>query len=119
MSKYDAFAATAKRLITDKGRAVSVTYRTAGTYSPTSDSITGSSTSTVSTLAVIAGYRQSLIDGTIIKTGDKKALLFAKDLEKPKIGDILTDNGIDYSIIQSDEVGPGDIPVFYTLQIRK
>lgn len=119
MAFYDGLASTAERLITDKGRAVSLTYKTPGTYSAQTDTITGASTTTVSTFAAIVEYSERLIDQTLIHSGDKKAVLFAKGLEKPRAGDILTDNGIDYSIVRVGEVGPGDTPVIYNLQIRK
>ncbi len=119
MGFYDTLAETAVRLITEKGRAVSLLYKENGSYSPSSDVMAGSSIETVETVAAITEYQDKLVDGTLILAGDKQALLFAKDLVKPRMSDILTDGGVEWNIVRVGEIGPGDTPIIYKLQLRR
>jgi hypothetical protein len=58
------------------------------------------------------------VDGTLIQMGDKKVLCAAEGLTKPAPGDIVED-GSEYRVVAVQEVGPGDTPILYKLQVRK
>ncbi|EHJ8972248.1 hypothetical protein G6S35_004242 [Salmonella enterica] len=61
-------------------------------------------------------YRQSEIDGTLIKTGDKKILLTAETV--PEQGDYLTDGLSRWNIITITPVKPANDVLLYSLQVR-
>lgn len=120
MAFYDNLAKTALRLIASKGRSITILYKTPGVYSAQADKILGATSPVpVDTKAAIVNYDDRLIDGALIITGDRKAVIAAKGLEKPQSGDIISDGGVEYSVVRTAEIGPGDTPIIYNVQIRK
>lgn len=115
MTLYDRLAATALRLLQAYGASATLKASTAGTYDPA----TGSASVTVVSTAVSAAvfdYPAKLVDGTLIKTGDKKALIAASGA--PAVGHALTWQGKDYQIVSLKTVSPAGQPVIYEAQIR-
>ena len=58
-------------------------------------------------------------DGSLIKTGDMKAILEALPGVDPETGDELTANGATWQVIAVDPVSPAGVPVFFKCQVRK
>lgn len=116
MSFYGGLADTAKKLIADKGRTVTLRSTGAQVYNPITDTMTGGNTDT-SVKAVFTAFKQTEIDGTLIQRGDKKVLL-AAGIE-PKGNDIIVDGGAHYRVVDIMAVQPGDTTILYTLQARK
>lgn len=116
---YETSVNLAKRLIETKGRMVSIVYRSQGIYNPTNDDIAGASSETVDVYGVFLDYDERNIDGTLIRQGDKKMLLAAKNIQRPIINDIINDGEIEYSIVNIKELAPGDETIIYQLQLRK
>lgn len=115
---YSGLAARAVLQIRDKGRAANLIYKDQGTYSPSNDTVSGASLEEIEVKTVITNYRDSAIDGVMILTGDRQAVI-AANVVKPRIGDILNDQGQEYAIVNVIEIGPGDTPLVYKLQIRR
>lgn len=116
---YDSLKLTADTLIDDKGQACTINVVTPGAY----DAATGTSTATTVSTAVTAAifdFPQGLIDGTLIRQGDKKVLMSAYGHSvTPRPADTLTDAaGTVYTIVTAKATAPGGTVVLWTLQVR-
>lgn len=118
---YSGLAAVSIAQIADKGRAVSLVYKTQGTYSPATDAFTGQSSTTQTVKMVVLNFKRSEIDETLIKTGDKRALLAPQtDLTRaPKTGDQVTDGSETFTIKNVEEVKTGDTVLLYKLHLSR
>lgn len=116
MSVYDRAAATALRLLTKYGQAVTVKTRTAGAY----NTATGSAAVTETTQAgvgAIFDYGARDIDGTLIQDGDKQVLLAPLPVA-PEIDDTVSIGGAVCTIKGIKTLAPGGTPVLYDLNVR-
>lgn len=104
--------------ISDKGRDVTYTQVTAGTFDPTTNTVTGASETDTTIKAVITDFDESQIDGTIIQRKDKQVLITA-DVVTPKLEDKITDGSVTYQIVNINQIAPGDIVMLYKLQVRR
>ncbi|EMD2987117.1 hypothetical protein ACK842_004598 [Salmonella enterica] len=82
----------------------------------TGDRMAGEDSLLYSVTGIDQQYRQSEIDGTLIKTGDKKILLTAETA--PEQGDYLTDGLSRWNIITITPVKPASDVLLYSLQVR-
>ncbi|EJJ4071334.1 hypothetical protein VQ248_004496 [Salmonella enterica] len=82
----------------------------------TGDRMAGEDSLLYSVTGIDQQYRQSEIDGTLIKTGDKKILLTAETA--PEQGDYLTDGLYRWNIITITPVKPANDVLLYSLQVR-
>ena len=64
------------------------------------------------------GYRQSDIDGTLIKQGDQQLYVAAEGFIRPKSNERIKVGEVTYIVQDVGIVAPGDIDILYTLQIR-
>lgn len=79
---------------------------------------TDTSTETETELfALVQSYSANLIDGTLIRAGDKKVMLPATD-PKPTTADTLTILGKEYAIISVGTLMPSGVALFHTVQAR-
>jgi hypothetical protein len=123
MVDYAALATTAKRLIDDAGRNVTLTRtdRTAGNPA-TPWRAGGTNDTTIGPFkAAVVGFTEEEIDGTLVSRGDKKALLSGLDGGTNLIEqfNILTDGAEIWKIMGVTVVNPGDTRVVYKIQLRK
>ena len=116
---YTGLAATADRLIEKFGQAATIRRKTTtggSAYDPTSGTTT---TTDQAVNAAITRYRNSEIDGTLIKRGDKQALVPAVGLTiTPTVKDQFVLGDVVHAIQAVDEVSPGGTVVVYRLQVR-
>lgn len=120
MTFYPDHRAMAERLIRDKGQLVSLRKPASGDYDP--ESATASLTPTIYTdiPAAVVAYKNTDIDGTLIKKGDKKVLMACDTLTvEPEVNDELVIAAVVHSIKAVDPLAPGGTSVIYTLQVRK
>lgn len=82
----------------------------------TGDRLAGEENLLYSVTGIDQQYKQSEIDGTLIKTGDKKILLTAET--EPEQGDYLTDGLSRWNIITITPVKPANDVLLYSLQVR-
>lgn len=115
---YTNTAQVALDQIADKGRNVSLVYKTSGTYDPQLDSVVGASENTVTVKAVIRNYSQRDMDGTLIKKDDQEVLIAASGITKPQSGDLIID-AEELTIVDVREVKPGATAIMYKLQVRR
>ena len=64
------------------------------------------------TVGVVKPYKQSLIDGTIIKMGDKEAIL------SPEVEPLMTDTIEGMQVVNIDKINPAGTVLAYKLQVR-
>lgn len=123
MSEYDSSAELALRLITKKGRKLKYRTLEADPALPDlnkpwkkGDPLPSNKTP----MGVVLNYVIKAVNGTTIMQGDKQVFLPAKNLDfVPAEKDLIWDEGRWYKVIAIDTLAPGDIPVMYTLQIRR
>jgi hypothetical protein len=116
---YDGLTAATISLIADAGRAVSLVYTTQGTYNPSDDEIYSQAETSETVYMVITNFKKSDVDGTLIKAGDRLALLANDNLSRaPKTGDKVEDSET-YTIVGIEEIKPGDTVLLYKLQLRR
>lgn len=117
---------TARTLITSKGQGVSFAWKTGENYDASSASVSGGSTTTVETTAVLLPLDKSKkIDGTNIKAGDETLLLSALDnngasYAEPPVNTVVTlADGSKRVIIAIGTLKPADIVIMFDAVVRK
>tara|TARA_B100000686_G_C16738759_1_gene945274 strand:+ start:787 stop:1137 length:351 start_codon:yes stop_codon:yes gene_type:complete len=113
---YEGIANTALQQIADKGRTITIKSVTEGAYVP-GQPYSGTETET-SVKAVVTAYSERLIDGSVIQTGDKQALIAARGISEPTTSDKIIDGGDTYSIVNVSTVKPGNTAILYKIQVR-
>lgn len=115
---YSSIAATALAQIANKGRAVNILYKTAGTYDPTADIVSGASIESVEVKALVTNFNRRDVAAGLVEAGDMQVMIAAYGVVKPKTGDIIEDVE-EFTIINVFEIKPGVVPILYKLQVRK
>lgn len=67
--------------------------------------------------AIISDYPLTMIDGTLIRQGDKRLMISATG-PAPKVNWSVTSSGVTYAILSVREIGPGGVALYYELQAR-
>lgn len=108
--------ATAKRLLTKYGQAVTFTNEQAGAaYSL--GSFSGGTPTTITGVGAAVQYSKGEIDGETIKRTDVK-LIFEGGQGAPEQGFKCAVNGVDYRVMSADPINPGGTVVIYEVQLR-
>lgn len=117
---YDDIASVADDLLHEFGQAGVLGSVSDGAYNPETGEAGPVSTPHAVTAAVF-DFSQTYIDGTLIRTGDKRALVSVVGLAvAPKQGDTLTDaGGSVYQVVEAKATAPAGQTVLWTLQVRK
>jgi hypothetical protein len=125
MGLYDRLQNTAQKLIKDKGQTVTLTHVDPGTYDPTTGGYSGGSTTTQYGYGAVIDWNANQIDGTLIKTGDRRLLLSPLNtagaaLTSPVLNDKITDAaGVVYTFVAPlNIVSPAGTPVLYDCNLR-
>lgn len=124
MGIYDPYKTKALALITKWGQSAILRRVTPGVYNPASGSMAAGTSADYNCVALVQEYKSSVIDGTLIKQGDKALLVPAKDLAvTPKTGDIFVLSDGNWSIPDTKgnikTLAPAGVVVMYTIQVRK
>lgn len=112
---YPGTAATATRLLDRFGAPATLKRTGPATYDPATGTTSGSVTS-LPTVAAVFAYAAKYIDGTLIKQGDQQA--YCAPGVAPTQGDVLTWQGVDYTVISVKATAPAGVPVLFEAQIR-
>ena len=120
MSKdYNPSVATALRLITKFGAAVTLTTKTAGSYDPSTGAATVTTTSTQSAYGVRVDWTKQDESWTLVQINDVKLILTASGITTtPKVNDTVLFDGITYTIISVKPAQPATVAIVYTLNLR-
>lgn len=116
MSFYSQLAATAAKLIAEKGQDVTLVTELKGAYNPSSG-VSDAGTTASTAKAVITDYPFKAIDGTLIRSGDKQALL-SGELD-PNDCTAVVIGGARHEIVSVRPVAPGGTPVICKVQVRR
>lgn len=115
---YSGITKAALFQIADKGRAVKILYKTAGSYDPTADSVSGDSVESVEVMALVTNFNQRDVAAGLVEAGDMQVTIAASGIVKPKTSDIIED-GEEFTIVNVTEIKPGSVPILYKIQVRK
>jgi len=114
---YADMAATAKDLLTDFGKTITLTRTTGTTYDPVTGATVAGTDASVTTTGLIKPYPDKLIDGTRIQSGDRELVL--SNEQTPTMDDKPNIDGQQWSIINIKTVKPDDAtPVVFFCQVR-
>lgn len=67
--------------------------------------------------AMVSMYPKALVDGTLIRTEDRRVFLSATGVA-PTVDDKASFDGCDYSILNVTPYAPSGVPLYYELQAR-
>lgn len=118
---YSKILAVAERLIADFGR--DVTLRRRGTV-PIDPENTGEPTEYITpdltVRAAVVEFSSSLVANGSVERGDKRVLIAGNQTPGERIETDweMIDGSVNYRVIRSMEVAPGDTRVIYDLQVR-
>lgn len=113
----DRMAATALRLLTNYGEAVSFSRVTEGTYSPSTATTGASSTTSYSGFAVPVDYDTTELIDSVIEQGDIKLYVNATS-SVPEVGDQATLDSVAYRVMDVRKYTINSENVMYELQVR-
>ena len=100
------------------GQKVTLTNKVTGAYDPVAQTFSETITNQTGTAAIFDRGNKE-INGTTILMGDKKMLLSAVGITKPKINDTVMVGGINYTIKEPlAEINPAGTVVLYKLNLR-
>ena len=123
MAFYDRMQKTSNRLLVGKGQTVTLKHTVAGTYTP-GTGITNTTTEQTGTGAVV-DWDARQVDGTLIKTGDKRLLLSPLNtagtaLTAPVLGDTVTDAAsvVHTLVAPLKTISPAGTAVLYDCNMR-
>lgn len=118
MSFYSDMAATALELLTEFGAAVTLPRTTGGSIDPIDGYTVAGSDASVTTTGLLLPYKDSMIDGTRILSGDKELVL--SNEQAPLPSDKPTIGGENWSIVSIKTIKPdAATPVVYFCQLRR
>ena len=112
---YASTAATALRLLQRFGLATTFKRTASAAYDP-STGTSAETTTTLDTTAAVFDYKQGYVDGTLIRQGDRYAILSHQN--EPKQGDKFTWEGADFDVVNVKPLAPSGVKVIYEVQIR-
>lgn len=117
MNIYEESALDAHEMLSEFGQKVTIKRITAGAYDPATGAAAQTTIMQMGT-AVVLDYGIKDIDGTLIKTGDKRLLLSAVGITAPQVDDIVTFGTSTCQIKNSNALDPAGITVFYDVHLR-
>lgn len=114
---YNELKLTARQLLKDFGRPVSVVRRTGDTYTPNNGLVPGTE-QTITGFAVNFPFKKSdrLRPDTLIQAGDEQVIIELST--KPESTDLVNLDGVFYSIIDVENIAPAGVNVIYILHAR-
>ena len=130
---YTAFRLLAERLINENGR--TLTLQREDQVNPVvvaepwrAADPAGANIVSLTVLGVFTEYEREDFDGSLVRRGDKRVLVAAKDTDDVRTGteninveefDTLLDDGEVWKIITVEVIEPGSLRIMYDLQVRK
>ena len=131
MVNFNNFRLLAERLIEENGRTITLVRKDQGNFVDPAKpwrGTTGASEVTVDVLGVFTEFEKELVDGNVVKRGDKRVLIAAKSVEDEsqsgvniKIEDYneVLDGTVRFRIVTAELIEPGPLRVMYDLQVRQ
>lgn len=114
---YAKMAATALKLLNKFGQDTVLARSTGNSIDPITGAVTAGTDASVTTTGLIRNYKDDVIDGTRILTGDKE-LVLSNEYE-PTLTDQVTIGSETWSIVGIKTIKPADTVICYFCQARK
>ncbi len=117
MNFYDDMAEVAAEIIEEYGAPTTLKRTVTGAYDPS----TGTNSNSIVSQDIIAAvfdFDQKMINGTEIRTGDKRVYASAVGVNPPLQADIFPWLGVDYAVVAVRPLAPAGINVLYEMQVR-
>lgn len=113
---YDDMAQTARELVDEFGRTITLRRVNPGAYSAASDSFSGASSVDHTVKAVFTSFKAQEIDGEIIRRDDKRVILAGI---APLVGDQILEETTTWRVLSVETVKPGDTDILWKVQARR
>lgn len=118
MTFYSDLAADALELLREFGQSVTLARTTPGTYDAATSAPSAGSSVTYTGTGAVFDYSQRDVDGTNIRTGDRRVLLATSGMVMPRTGDTITIGSTALTVVIGREINPAGVPVLYEAQVR-
>lgn len=111
-------SATATKLLLSLGSStyVKLIKKTGGTFDPVAGETIGEVETSISVNAAVLKVADDLIDGNLIKVGDKRVMLDNK--QTPTMDDLIEFGGVRYNIIRIDGSNPSGVQQYWEVICR-
>jgi len=117
---YQDIAEEASCAIADAGTTLTIKRSVSGVTDPITGITTGGTVDLHTVTGVKLRFKNTDIDGTLVKSGDLRILLSVEGLTViPESTDTIMISGIDWKIIDVKPLEPAEIVVLYELQVRR
>lgn len=120
---YNGLQSTATRLLTQRGKAMTLRIQSGSTYDPvTQTSVPAYTDYPVTGLVLNYGREKSGAvseNGTLVQTNDRKLLLSVSNAPIPSIGALVVDGADTYTVENVKALSPAGINLLFELQGRK
>ncbi|GAB6036132.1 hypothetical protein JCM15519_06910 [Fundidesulfovibrio butyratiphilus] len=118
---WDAISAEALNAITEVGAdAIMRRAGEQGEFDPETGRYAEGDPTETSCKAVLTDYSLKMIDGDLIKLGDRLAIVPAQGLAEPDpTRDTLIIKGESWNVVRAKVVDPGGVAILYKVQVRK
>lgn len=113
----DGLTATALRLLTKYGEAVSLSKTVEGSYNTANGTVGAGTTTTYTGYGAPTSYDKTEVDGEIIKATDIR-LILNKTSTVPEQGDTCVLNGTTYRVLDVKHTRASGVDIVYILQLR-
>lgn len=106
------------------GMSVTLRRTTQGAYNPSTGGMGAGTAVDYTCLVVVTEYNDFVVDGTLVKRGDKRLLVAAKGLDiTPSVGDVFLLNDGQWKVPDSTgavkTLAPAGVAIMYEVQIRQ
>lgn len=133
MVDFTSLRLTAERLINENGRALTLQRHDQSNPLVVAEpwrtpDPAGANVVSLAVLGVFTEFEKEDFDGSLVRRGDKRVLIAAKDLEDVQTGtenikiedfDTLLDGTEIWKILSAEVIEPGSLRVLFDLQVRK
>jgi len=117
MTFYRGLAATASRVLTDKGQSATWAHdNDDGIFDPATGITTGGTNTAYTAKGVLLDFDTSRLDGTAVLRTDKRFIMAVASI--PEVSDVVTVNSVAYQVVAIRETNPAGTAVLYELQLR-
>lgn len=119
MTLYTSLAATAARLLADKGRAVTLQPSAQSTYNPATSVATSVAGTAATRNGAIFDFGRGVtnVRGNLVRATDRQLLL--ESGVAPQLSDTVVVGGETFAIVSVGELNPGGVAVLYDLHLRR
>ena len=113
---YARMATMAEDLLAKRGQAIKIT-RSGDTVDPVTGEVTVDDDVVYEPNGVLTSYTNIEVDGTRIKTGDRRLIIDAT--VEPKMADRPEIDGLEWTVVSVESINPAGTPVAYKVQVRR